>query len=173
MIGSAWSLGWPDLRHHHESSHRFTPPLIWYTLYRSACDPPNHFATIQTCRQPSAQTTLLRLYFPLVNTDLYLCCQALCHCSSMTSCCDEYRTFPNLTQSPPTILTTSDTSDVSATLPLQQIPYPHNPETAPHTHHVPQLRTALQGHSQSLRPPTTSEPLVLLPTPLQTMLDLH
>jgi hypothetical protein len=61
--------------------------------------------------------------------------------------CNEYRTFLNLTQSPLTILTTSDTSDISATLPLQQMPYPHNPETAP-AH--PPCPTALHCPPRSL-----------------------
>jgi hypothetical protein len=47
--------------------------------------------------------------------------------------CDihEYHTLPSPTQSLQHILASSNTSDVSAALPLQQIPHPHKPETAP------------------------------------------
>jgi hypothetical protein len=41
------------------------------------------------------------------------------------------------------------------------------------THCVPKLLTALQGHSQSPRPPTTSEPPAFHLAPLRSTPDLH
>jgi hypothetical protein len=58
-----------------------------YTIYWSTHDPQNHFATIQNCRWPSAQTTL---FAPLFSFGQYKTCtfvvRLFCHRSSMTSC---------------------------------------------------------------------------------------
>jgi hypothetical protein len=58
-----------------------------YTIYRSARDPQNHFATIQNHRRPSTQTTL---FAPLFSFGQYKTCtfvvRLFCHHSSMTSC---------------------------------------------------------------------------------------
>jgi hypothetical protein len=45
--------------------------------------------------------------------------------------CNEYHILPSPTQSLRCTLASSDTSDASATLPLQQTPHPHKPETTP------------------------------------------
>jgi hypothetical protein len=74
-------------------------------------------------------------------------------------------------------------SDASwpALTPPTSLPHSHSDKHLAHTnrrphrctHCVPKLLTALQGHSQSLRPPTTSRPLILLPAPLRPTSDLH
>jgi hypothetical protein len=55
----------------------------------------------------------------------------LCPPSGATSKCDEYHILPSPTQPLRCILASSDTSNISAALLLQQTPHPCKPETAP------------------------------------------
>jgi hypothetical protein len=86
---------------------------------------------------------------------------------------DEYHILLSPTQSLRCTLASSNTSDVSTMLPLQQAPHPHKPETTPMHPLCPKAPHCPTRSLMVSKATTTSRPLILLPAPSQPTLDLH